>query len=75
VEEIGFHRRNSEKPESRCYCSFQIRSQAERKDKAGLIIKEKLESFGIEVSDYITISDEVEKLPVRIKNYRRMGLK
>lgn len=49
-------------------------SSGKGKDKAGITIKEKLESYGIEVSDYVTISDEAEEITNQVKKLCSEGI-
>jgi len=54
-------------------CSDTI-SGGKKADKAGKVIQEKLESFGVDASNYIVIPDEVETLKELVKSHVNNGV-
>ena len=54
-------------------CSDSI-SKGDKKDRAGKVIMEKLQTIGVDVSDYEIIPDEKEDIQTKIREFHRKGV-
>jgi len=54
-------------------CSDMV-SAGKKEDKAGKVIREKLDKLGVVIADYIVIPDEVDQIQEKVKHYCDTGI-